>query len=163
LSRRNGLTLGTKKFNGRLGTGIIEGRKVAILLPRTYMNRSGRSVAAAMSFYKIEEKDLIVIHDDVDLELGRIVVKEGGGTAGHKGLRSIVAETGKKDFIRIRFGIGRPENPRIEVSDFVLGRFASDEQPLVADRMVTAAEAVETILVEGVVNAANKYNVRDFH
>ncbi len=163
LSRRHGFSLGTKKFNGYMGTGNIGGQKVAMILPQTYMNRSGRSVAAAMNFFKIEPNDLIVIHDDVDLEVGRIVVREGGGTAGHKGLRSIVAETGEKDFIRIRFGIGRPDNPRFEVSDFVLGRFGPDEQDLVADRLDAAAEAVESVLVEGVVKAANKFNNRDFH
>lgn len=163
LSRRHGLSLVTKKFNGLVGTGRIGGESVTMILPQIYMNRSGRSVASALNFFKIEPDDLIIIHDDVDLEVGRIAVRQGGGTAGHKGLRSIVEETGENDFIRIRFGIGRPEDPRYEVSDFVLSRFTPEEQEQVTARLETAADAVEAVLAEGMERAASRYNVRDFH
>ena len=162
LGQRHGIAISNQKFAGRTGSGQIKREKAVLLLPSTFMNRSGLSVARAVNFYKLEMDDLIVIHDDVDLEPGRVVVKFGGGTGGHKGLRSIVREIGSPDFIRIRFGIGRPENPRMDVSDFVLQSFESEIRELISERLQVAADAAEVILLNGHEYAANQYNARNF-
>lgn len=162
LGQRHGILISSRKFSGRTGSGRIGNQKVVLLLPSTYMNRSGQSVMPAIHFYKLELEELIVIHDDVDLDPGRVVVKEGGGTGGHKGLKSIIQHVGTPEFIRVRFGIGRPENPRIDVSDFVLQKFDSIEKDLIKERQQVAADAVETILSQGHEYAANQYNARNF-
>jgi PTH1 family peptidyl-tRNA hydrolase len=116
----------------------FEGRETLFLLPQTYMNRSGEAVQAAMAFYKIEPADLMVVHDDLDLNLGRLKVDFNAGPAGHRGVGSIVDLIGTKEFHRIRLGIGRPERKE-EVESFVLSRFRDDEKD--AKRvMVTAAQ-----------------------
>ena len=160
LSRRHQIPLDRKKFNGYFGTGMIASQKVALLKPTLYMNRSGKSVGAAFQFYKISGDDLIVIHDDLDLETGRIMVKQGGGTAGHKGLKSIVGMIGG-DFTRVRFGIARPESQHEDVSDYVLSHFEPTEMAFVAERLEIAADAVEEIVSRGTLTAMNKFNVRN--
>jgi peptidyl-tRNA hydrolase, PTH1 family len=158
LSRRHNIDLSMRKFDARVGKGVIAGESTMLILPMKYMNRSGRSVAPAARFFRIEPEDLLVLHDDVDLELGRVMVKEGGGNAGHKGLRSISSELGTRDFLRVRFGVGRPENPRMEVSDFVLSRFESNQTAFIEDRLAHAADAVETVLKDGPTAAMNAFN-----
>ena len=96
------------KFNGRFGETRIGGHRIALLEPETYMNESGRSISAAVRFYKVPIDDVLVVHDDVDLELGRLQVRAGGGLAGHNGLRSIAQALGGADFLRLRIGVGRP-------------------------------------------------------
>jgi PTH1 family peptidyl-tRNA hydrolase len=115
------------KFNGRLCELRDGDARLALLEPETMMNDSGKSVAAAMRFYKLEPAALVVVHDEIDLELGDIRVKTGGGLAGHNGLRSIVQSIGTPDFTRVRIGVGRPErgDPR-PVVDWVLTPFAAD-------------------------------------
>lgn len=163
LSQRHRIPFSSRRFSGRIGKGRIEGESVLLLKPATFMNLSGRSVAPAVRFYKIEPEDLVVIHDDVDLDPGRVIVKVGGGTAGHKGLRSVIAELGSADFIRVRFGVGRSQNPHIETSDFVLTSFSSEERTFIEERLAAAADAVEAILRDGHVAAANRINVRGNH
>ena len=161
LSLRHRIPLSGRKFQGRIGNGRIGSESVVMLKPYTYMNLSGRSVASAARFYKIEPMDLLVIHDDVDIEPGRIVVKFGGGTAGHKGLESVIRERGDQDFIRVRFGVGHPENPFMDVSDYVLSRFEATELERIRERLEVAADAVEAVLMEGYESAANRYNRKD--
>src|SRR5437016_10223600 len=112
------------KFSGQLAEIRLDGHKVALLKPETYMNESGRAVSAAVRFYKLEPGEVLVIHDEGDFDLGRLELKVGGGLGGHNGLRSIVQHLKTQDFLRLRHGVGRPErgHPR-QLADYVLSNF----------------------------------------
>ena len=148
------------KFSGDLAEVRLDGARLALLKPQTYMNESGRSVGAALRFFKASPEGLLVVHDEVDLEAGRMQARFGGGLAGHNGLRSVAQHVGSPDFARLRVGVGRPGrgDPR-PVADFVLSRFPDelDVEALVA----RAADAVETIAREGVEAAQQRFNERD--
>ena len=145
------------KFNGRLGEIRLGDQRIALLKPETYMNESGRSISAAARFFKVPSEDVVVLHDDVDLELGRVQARAGGGLAGHNGLRSIAQSLGGQDFLRLRIGVGRPGrgDPR-DVADYVLSPFDPDED---RDAIVTrAADAVELLVREGLDEAQRRFN-----
>ena len=145
------------KFNGRFGETRIDGHRIALLEPETYMNESGRSISAAARFYKVPIEDVLVVHDDVDLELGRLQARAGGGLAGHNGLRSIAQALAGADFLRLRIGVGRPGrgDPR-DVADFVLSPFDPHED---RDGVVSrAADAVELVVREGLDEAQRHFN-----
>jgi PTH1 family peptidyl-tRNA hydrolase len=156
LARRHDASF-KSKFNGRLADVRIHGRRVALLKPETYMNESGRSISAAMRFYKAPLDAVLVIHDDVDLEFGRLQAREGGGLAGHNGLRSISQALGDPGFLRLRVGVGRPGrgDPR-DVADYVLAPFDlhEDSEALVA----RAADAVESVVGEGLEETQRRFN-----
>ena len=158
LGRRHAASF-RSKFNGRIADVRIEDHRLALLEPETYMNDSGRSIAAAARFYKVEPADVLVVHDDVDLEFGRLQARAGGGLGGHNGLRSIAQVLGTPDFVRMRVGVGRPGrgDPR-DVADFVLSPFEAHE-----DRdgiVVRAADAVEVVVAEGLEEAQRRFNER---
>jgi PTH1 family peptidyl-tRNA hydrolase len=147
------------KFNGRLAEVRIDGHKVALLKPDTYMNDSGRSVRAAMQFFKLEPDAVLVVHDEGDLERGRLQLRLGGGLGGHNGLKSIAAHLKTQDFLRLRVGVGRPErgDPR-PLADYVLSNFEPHDD---AESIVwNAAQAVETLEAEGIERAQNAVNKR---
>jgi peptidyl-tRNA hydrolase, PTH1 family len=147
LARRHGGSF-KSKFSGRLAELRIDGRRVGLLKPETYMNESGRSLAAAARFFKAEPEDLLVVHDDVDLEPGRLQARGGGGLAGHNGLRSIASALGTSDFLRLRIGVGRPgRGDRRSVSDYVLSGFEQHED--VGALVARSADAVETLVRDG--------------
>jgi PTH1 family peptidyl-tRNA hydrolase len=156
LARRHGGSF-RSKFSGQLSELRVDGDRVALLKPETYMNESGRSISAAARFFKVEPDALLVVHDDVDLEPGRLQARRGGGLAGHNGLRSIAAALGTNDFLRLRIGVGRPgRGDRRSVSDYVLSDFRPDED---AEALVQrSADAVETILREGLEVAQARFN-----
>jgi PTH1 family peptidyl-tRNA hydrolase len=156
LARRHGGSF-RSKFSGDVADVAIEGRRVTLLRPQTFMNESGRSVRAATRFYKTPLDRLLVVHDEVDLELGRMQARLGGGLAGHNGLRSIAREVGSSDFLRLRIGVGRPErgDPR-PVADFVLSPFPPEVD--VEELVARAADAVETIATEGLEAAQRRFN-----
>jgi peptidyl-tRNA hydrolase, PTH1 family len=158
LARRHGGSW-RAKFSGDLAEMRLDGLRLAVLKPQTYMNESGRSVGAAVRFFKVEPEALLVVHDEVDLEPGRLQTRLGGGLAGHNGLRSVAQHLGTPEFARLRIGVGRPErgDPR-PVADFVLSPFSPevDVEALVA----RAADAVETVAREGVEEAQNRFNER---
>ena len=158
LARRHGGSW-RAKFNGRLAEVRIDGHKVALLKPETYMNDSGRSVKAAMRFFKLEPDAVLVVHDESDLELGRLQARRGGGLAGHNGLRSIASQLGTPDFLRLRVGVGRPgRGDRRQLADYVLADFEPHED---AERLVAAAaDAVEALDAEGLEAAQNSINTR---
>ena len=137
-----------KKFAGELTEGRTGpgGPRVAVLKPQTFMNDSGRSVGPARGSYKLDLDHILVIHDEIDLAFGDIRVKEGGGLAGHNGLKSLKQELGSADFRRLRVGVGRPDSTDPEiVSSYVLGRFAEDRDEV--ERLVaTAADEAERLL-----------------
>jgi PTH1 family peptidyl-tRNA hydrolase len=148
------------KFNGKLAEIRIDGHKVALLKPETYMNDSGRAVKAAMRFFKLEPDTVLVVHDESDLPLARLQARLGGGTAGHNGLRSVAAHLGTPDFLRLRVGVGRPErgDPR-PLADYVLSDFEPHEDP---ERLVAAAaDAVELLDAQGLEAAQRAVNVRN--
>jgi PTH1 family peptidyl-tRNA hydrolase len=156
LARRRGATW-KGKFNGELAEIRVDGHRVALLKPETYMNESGRSVGAAARFYKLEPDAILVVHDEGDFDRGRLQARLGGGLAGHNGLRSIAQHLKTQDFLRLRIGVGRPErgDPR-SLADFVLGNFEPHDD---ADAIVArAADAVETLDAEGLERAQAKYN-----
>ncbi len=156
LARRHGGTF-RSKFSGDLSELRIDGHRVALLKPQTYMNESGRSVQPAVKFFKVEPESLLVVHDEVDLELGRLQARLGGGLAGHNGLRSVAKSLGTPEFTRLRIGVGRPErgDPR-PVADWVLTRFPDeiDVEALVS----RSADAVETLLRDGLDQAQRDFN-----
>jgi peptidyl-tRNA hydrolase, PTH1 family len=156
LARRHGGSW-RSKFSGSLAQERLGDLRLALLKPETYMNESGRSVAAASRFFKVEPEALLVVHDDVDLEAGRLQARQGGGLAGHNGLRSLARDLGTQDFLRLRIGVGRPRrgDPR-SVSDWVLSPFAPEED--VEALVSRAADAVETIASEGVEAAQQRFN-----
>jgi PTH1 family peptidyl-tRNA hydrolase len=145
------------KFSGKLAEIRLDGRKVALLKPETYMNESGRSVGAAARFYKLPVEQVLVVHDEGDFDLGRLQARQGGGLAGHNGLRSVAAHLGSPDFIRLRIGVGRPErgDPR-PLADYVLSDFASEDDPEAI--VARAADAVEMIAREGIEAAQQRFN-----
>ena len=147
------------KFGGELALGDGGGQKIVLLKPLEYMNVSGRSLQRAAAFYQVPIKQTIVAHDEIDLPLGTLRVKVGGGHAGHNGLRSIVQETGSADFVRIRCGVGRPSGPQ-PVADFVLTDFRKDEQTLAEILVKEAADAIETVVGNGPQAAMNTVNAR---
>jgi len=158
LARRHDASF-KSKFNGRLADARLGVHRIALLKPETFMNESGRSISAAMRFYKAPVDAVLVVHDDVDLELGRLQAREGGGLAGHNGLRSIAQALGDPGFIRLRVGVGRPGrgDPR-DVADFVLAPFEPHED---RDALVTrAADAVETVVAEGLEETQRRFNER---
>jgi len=145
------------KFSGLLAEIRLDGSRLALLKPETYMNESGRSVAAAARFFKVEPGALLVVHDDVDLEPGRLQARRGGGLAGHNGLRSLADALGSQDFLRLRIGVGRPGrgDPR-PVRDWVLSPFPPEED--VGALVTRAADAVEAIVLEGLETAQGRFN-----
>jgi PTH1 family peptidyl-tRNA hydrolase len=156
LARRHGGSW-RSKFNGSLAEIRLDGAKLALLKPETYMNESGRSVGAAARFFKAEPESLLVVHDDVDLEPGRLQARRGGGLAGHNGLRSLAQHLGTHDFLRLRIGIGRPRrgDPR-PVKDWVLSPFSPDED---AEALVArSADAVEAMVRDGLEATQQRFN-----
>jgi PTH1 family peptidyl-tRNA hydrolase len=156
LAHRHGVTW-RSKFSGRVGDLRLDDRRLALLKPETYMNESGRSVGAAARFYKAEPEAVLVVHDEGDFDLGRLQARLGGGLAGHNGLRSLAAHLGTPDFVRLRVGVGRPErgDPR-PLADYVLSDF--DPEDDAGAIVARAADAVETIALEGLDEAQRRFN-----
>jgi len=155
----------SKKAHARTGEGEVEGVKVVLAKPFTFMNRSGSSVKELMRKYDLKSEDLIVVHDDMDLPLGKIRIRVGGSSAGHNGINSIISEIGTPEFARIRVGIGHPEVPEDargvhspKVIDYVLKGFSSDEKQLLNKVIARVSESLTAIITSGVEAAMTKYN-----
>ncbi|GAB4243860.1 MAG: aminoacyl-tRNA hydrolase [Thermoleophilia bacterium] len=147
LRRRAGWGPLRTKFNGLFGDGLMEGRRTALLLPMSYMNRSGEPVAKAARFYRVPVEHLLVIHDEVELPFGEVRLKEGGGLGGHNGLRSIEAALGSRDFWRVRVGVGRPEEGGRSLANYLLSPFTEPPDE-VRSLVAAAAEAAQEWLRE---------------
>jgi PTH1 family peptidyl-tRNA hydrolase len=152
-----GITVNKNKFNVRHGRGTIEGHEVILARPMAFMNCSGPPVRQLAAYYKIYSKDLIVVHDDINLAFGRLKIKEKGGHGGHKGLKSIIHAVGENEFLRLRIGVGRSEAGS-NVSDYVLGPFLDDELKQLDSILIQARDAIVTILTEGSKAAMNRFN-----
>ena len=156
LARRHGGSW-RSKFSGSLAEVRLGDLRLALLKPETYMNDSGLSVGAAVRFFKVEPEQVLVVHDDVDLDAGRLQARAGGGLAGHNGLRSLAQHLGSQDFLRLRIGVGRPGrgDPR-PVADWVLSPFAPEDD---AEGLIArGADAVEAIASEGLEAAQQRFN-----
>ena len=156
LARRHGGSW-REKFSGRLAELRIDDHRVALLKPETYMNDSGSAVGAARRFFKLDPEAVLVVHDEVDLDHGRLQVRMGGGLAGHNGLRSVAAHLKTPEFMRLRVGVGRPgRGDRRPVADYVLSDFepADDAEALVS----RAADAVESLDAEGLERTQARFN-----
>ncbi len=164
-ARMQGIRFDKKQGRARIGMGEVAGSKVVVARPQTYVNLSGQSVSRLVKKFKIDFNDLVVIHDDLDLPLGKIRIRYGGSSGGHKGVESIISELGSQDFIRIRVGIGRPTptGSPVEISEadiiaYVLSGFAPGEKQIITQVIPSVNEAILCLLAEGLTSAMNKYN-----
>jgi len=164
-ARTQGIRFDKKQGKARIGTGEVTGVKVVLARPQTYMNRSGESVSRLVKRYDIDLDDLLVIHDDLDLPLGKLRLRQGGGSGGHKGIESIISCLGSQDFIRLRVGIGRPmltgggnEISDADIIDYVLSDFSAQERRIVTKVIPRVSEAIYCLLTEGLIASMNKYN-----
>lgn len=152
-----GIRVDTKKHKALIGKGIIEGEKVILAMPQTYMNLSGASVRELVDYYKAAMEDIIVIYDDVSLDVGRLRIRTKGSAGGHNGIKSIISSLGTDVFTRIKIGVGE-KPPRMDLADYVLGRFNKEELPVIRDGVANAAKAAAAIIVDGAQAAMNKFN-----
>ena len=145
------------KFNGIYGSGNIEGEKVMLIKPQTYMNLSGKCVKEFLDFYKIEKEKMIIIYDDMDVEPGKIKIRKQGSAGSHNGMKSVISEIQTQEFPRIRIGIGRPihENDKI---NYVIGNIPEEEMEKLEEGIEKAKEATIDILAKGIDHAMNKFN-----
>jgi len=162
-ARTQGIRFDKKQGRARIGIGEVADSKVVIARPQTYMNSSGQSVSRLVRKFDINLADLLVIHDDLDLPLGKIRIRQGGGSGGHKGVDSIITCLGSQDFLRLRIGIGRPTTPFDQISEadiiaYVLSDFNADEKQTITQVTSKVSEAILCLLTEGLTAAMNKYN-----
>lgn len=159
LSRASGIPVTKKRFSGFYGEGNWKNTRLLLLKPQTFMNLSGQSVAEAMRFHKLGPRDLLVIHDDLDIPFGRVKLKDGGGHAGHNGLRSLISDLGGGDFIRVRVGIGRPRFG--DAADYVLSPFSNDERAALPSLVEGIVDLLDLCFREGLGKAMSFYNNRE--
>lgn len=152
----NGIQLARKSFGGLYGEGDFKGSRLLLLKPQAYMNLSGRAVAEALRFHKLEPADIIVIHDDLDIPFGQIKLKADGGHGGHNGLRSLHQELGGGGYSRLRIGIGRPLHG--DMADYVLTNFAKEELASLPRFIDGAVDALEMMIAEGLPKSMSLYN-----
>lgn len=162
LTRRWGIPLrDEKRFQGLYGEGPAPGGKQRLLLPQTYMNRSGQSIRAALDWFKLDPAGILVIYDDMDLPLGKLRLRASGSAGGHNGIRSTIEHLGSQAFPRLRVGVGKPKLGSEAVVGHVLSGFSAAEQACATQVLRTAADCVEGILKQGLESAMNHYNALD--
>ncbi len=158
LAEKYNIRVSDNRQKALCGTGIIEGEKVLLVKPQTFMNLSGESIGAILNFYKVEpETNLIVIYDDISLEPGRLRIRKKGSAGGHNGIKNIIAHTGTQEFLRIKVGVG--EKPQgWDLADYVLGRFSKEDREKVEDAFDRAVEAVSYMVKGETDKAMNLFN-----
>ncbi len=156
LSAKLGIDTRKRKFGGRFGEGRFLNKKLILLKPQQFMNRSGQSVATAVGFYQLDPDDLLVITDDMALDPGKIRLRPKGSAGGHNGLSDIIAKLGTSDFGRLRIGVGKSPYPRWR--DYVLGKPTKEEIPLLSDAVARAVDAVQCWAADGIDAAMNRFN-----
>ena len=159
LAEKNNIDLSRTKYNAIYGTGIINGEKVILIKPQTFMNNSGESAVEFAKFYKEDMKNILVVYDDMDTEIGTIRVRAKGGAGSHNGMKSIVSELNSEDFPRIRVGIGRPKSEYDRI-DYVIGQIPEEEYIEFQKGEKIAVEATEYWIKNGIDNTMNKYNIK---
>ena len=163
-AHEHAISFDKKQADARTGRGTMEGIDVVLARPQTYMNLSGQSVNRLMHKFKLKPSDIIVIHDDMDLPLGKVRIRAGGSSGGHKGIDSIIRDIGTRDFVRIKVGIGRPEKDTDDnyydddIVDFVLNSFSPEEKKLIEPSIKKVSDAILCLLTEEVETAMNKFN-----
>ena len=164
-ARMQGIRFDKKQGLARIGIGEVAGSEVVVARPQTYMNQSGRSVSRLILKFNVDVNDLLVIHDDLDLPLGRIRIRHGGGSGGHKGVEPIITELRSQDFSRLRVGIGRPtvvesstEINEADIITYVLSDFTPNEKQAITKAIAKVSKAILCLLTEGLTAAMNKYN-----
>lgn len=161
LAKEEGIDVLEKKHKAVIGKGLIEGQKVILVKPLTYMNLSGESVRSVLDFYKVDEtSELIVISDDISLGVGQMRIRKKGSAGGHNGLKNIIAHLGHDEFIRLRMGVG--EKPTgYDLADYVLGHFSGEERKVMDESAKCAAEAIRTIISGDADTAMNRFNTKN--
>ena len=149
---------GSSSFKGELAAGMLGGMKVLLVKPQTYMNLSGDCIAPVLKYHNSTIQDLLVVSDDIDLPVGRMRIRKGGGAGGHNGLKSVIERTGSQDFARLRIGVGRDPQSRSNVIGHVLGKFSQDDRKVMDEVVAEAAAAVGAIENENLETAMNRYN-----
>lgn len=157
LMNEYGIALDTAKHKGFYGKGRIAGESVILLKPMTYMNLSGESVVQVANYYKVAPKDVIVVYDDINLDVGRLRIREKGSAGGHNGIKNIIAHLGTDEFPRIRVGVGM-KPPKMDLADYVLSRFSKEEEALMEEGYERAAKAMELMVEDEISQAMNLYN-----
>ena len=157
LAKRWNISLNEQKFKGVFGAGFVNGEKVILLKPLTYMNLSGESIRPLMDYYKIDVEDFVVMYDDLDIPVGKLRLRMKGSAGGHNGVKSTISHLGTQEFQRIRMGIDRPKNG-MKVVEYVLGRFTSEEIPDVNHSIEKAADACEEWLNKPFLQIMNTFN-----
>ncbi|HID31484.1 MAG TPA: aminoacyl-tRNA hydrolase [Desulfobacterales bacterium] len=160
LARRHNILVNKRRFEAVFGVGCVGKRSVLLAKPMTFMNLSGQAVRNLVHFFKLGTKDLLVIHDDIDLVFGKIKIKQRGGDGGHKGLKSLIETLGNGAFARLRIGIGRPGTKQ-EVEGYVLNRFDAQQEEVVYKVITMAQDAVETILLKGLTQGMNCFSGKE--
>ena len=158
LAKDAGVTLDKKQFKALTATATVEGQKVLLLFPQTFMNNSGEAVQAAMAFYKLTPAQLLVLSDDIALDVGGVRVRKKGSDGGQKGLRDIIAHIGTEDFPRVRIGVGKKPHPAYDLADWVLSKYKKDELPLMEEAFEKAAAAARLIVAGKIEEAMNRYS-----
>ena len=159
LADRMGILVEEKKHKALCGRGVLEGQKVILLKPQTFMNLSGESIRAAADFYKVEPENVLVVYDDISLEPGQLRIRAKGSAGGDNAMKNIIAHLGTKEFPRVKVGIG--EKPKgMDLADYVLSCFSKGEQELMDQAFKEAARAVAVILGQGIESAMNEFNTK---
>lgn len=158
IAEKYNISVEDKKHKALIGKGYIQGEKVILVKPQTYMNLSGESIGEICDYYKVDpEEELIVIYDDISLAPGKLRIRPKGSAGGHNGIKNIIAHLGTQNFKRIKVGVG--EKPKgWDLADYVLGHFAKEEQPLMEEAFERAAEAVKVLLESDIATAMNQFN-----
>ncbi|MCR4923330.1 MAG: aminoacyl-tRNA hydrolase [Lachnospiraceae bacterium] len=158
LSDRYGIAVDSLKFKAYIGKGMIEGNKVILVKPQTYMNLSGESLSLIVDYFKVDtENELIVIYDDIYLDVGRLRIRKKGSAGGHNGMKNIISELDSQDFMRVRVGVG--EKPKgYDLKNYVLGHFTEIDREKIDTGLIAASNAIVEILTNGIDQAMNKYN-----
>lgn len=155
IAKEYNIEINRQKFKGIYGEGFINGEKVILLKPTTYMNLSGESIREVVDFYKLTNEDLVVIYDDISLDVGRLRLREKGSAGGHNGIKSIIAHLGTDVFPRIKVGVGQPD---VDLVNYVLGKFTSKEMEVLSESIDASTKAVSEIIKYDVKSAMNKFN-----
>lgn len=150
------------KFKSLCGTARIGEQRVLLMMPQTYMNNSGEAVRDIAAFYKIEPKNIIIFHDDISLSTGRIRLRPKGSDGGHNGLKSIIYQLVSDEFLRVKIGVGAPENKNFDLADYVLGKFTKEDLEKIIPVLKECFAISECIIKDGISNAMNKYNGKEF-
>lgn len=158
LAEQNHIQIDKKKGKSLYSKGMIAGTDCILLKPQTYMNLSGSSVQEMISFYNVSIENCIIVHDDIDLPFSTVRIRIGGGHGGHNGVRNIISCMGSPDFIRVKAGVGRPDNPHFPVDKYVLSPFNKDENSQLEDFFIRITLAVEKIISSGLNEAMNAFN-----